>query len=124
MASTHIRFLNFIIDTIIYFLFLYVFLLLFNSVIPIEDVKWYSIAIYFFYYFLFELLKKQTVGKIITKTKVVVNSKNEVIAIFFRTLIRFFPLDILSYLFSKRGFHDVFTCTNVIEIDKMESATI
>ncbi|WP_299336792.1 RDD family protein [uncultured Psychroserpens sp.] len=71
-------------------------------------------AIMFLYYFLFEALTSQTLGKLITKTKVVNKdgSKPHVISILIRSISRLFPLDWLSYMFGNDiGMHDLFSNT-------------
>lgn len=85
------------------------FLSTFRNLINQENAKWVSIVGYFLYYFLFEYIKGQTIGKIITKSVVVSqtgNRNNFFVQILGRTLMRFIPIDILSYLFSPNGLHD------------------
>ena len=58
----------------------------------------------------------KTVGKYITRTKVV-NAKGElpsVISIFLRTILRLIPLDLMSYLFNSVGWHDKFSSTYLV----------
>jgi uncharacterized RDD family membrane protein YckC len=121
MVGKKIRFVNFLLDTSVYFAFILVFLLIFKRVIHKEDVKWISIVVYFLYYFIFEYRFGQTIGKMITGTRVV--SLNNIKTWFFirilgRTLMRFIPLDIFSYLFYQRGLHDWISKTAVIKIQK------
>jgi uncharacterized RDD family membrane protein YckC len=95
------------------------FLMIFRNVIARENVKWISVVFYFFYYFLFEYLKGQTPGKIITKSKVISVTDNRnyfFTQILSRSLVRFIPIDILSYLFSTRGLHDRISKTTIIKI--------
>jgi len=109
MINKTLRLVNFIIDTGIYLILMIAFLMTFKNLINQENAKWISIAGYFLYYFLFEYFKGQTIGKIITKTVVVSltgNRKNFFIQILGRTLMRFIPIDIISYLFSPNGLHD------------------
>lgn len=76
------------------------------------------IPLYYAYYFVFESTSGQTIGKMITKTKVVsVNEPNRVVLnIFWRTISRLIPIDILSYLFSSRGIHDILSQTELKKI--------
>jgi uncharacterized RDD family membrane protein YckC len=71
----------------------------------------------FLYYFLFELLTSQTLGKMITKTKVVdkYGSKPHVFRIGIRSLSRIIPFDGLSYLFGfEIGMHDLVSNTKLM----------
>lgn len=73
--------------------------------------------VYFCYYFILESIFGQTIGKMITKTKVVNKAyhKPNVWLIFIRTLLRFNPFDTASYLFGKvQGGHDVISKTRLI----------
>ncbi len=120
MAETISRFVNFILDTLIYFTFLVILLFLFRDTIGIENVKWVSAIIYFLYYFLFEYFIGKTIGKIVTKSKVVSLAPNSgyfFLQIFLRTLMRFIPLDIISYLFTTRGLHDWISKTTVVKAE-------
>ena len=104
-----LRLFNFLIDTGIYLILMIVFLRIFRNVIDKENVKWISIVCYFLYYFLFEYIKGQTIGKMITQSKVVSLNGNRntfFIQILGRTLMRFIPIDIVSYLFTTNGLHD------------------
>lgn len=119
MTGKTLRLVNFLLDTAIYFAFMIVFLLVFNKSIEQDKIKWISILIYFLYYFLFEYLSGQTLGKIITRSKVIslpVNKDYYFIRITLRTLMRFIPLDMLSYLFSYRGLHDWISKTTIIKL--------
>lgn len=73
--------------------------------------------ILFFYYFILELLFKKTLGKMVTKTKVVKKNggKASFMNILLRTSARFIPFDIISYAFgTERGMHDVLSSTKLI----------
>ena len=115
------RFVNFLLDTSIYFIIILGFLLIFKDVINKEDVKWISILFYFLYYFTFEITNGQTFGKMITRTRVISLTENKnyfFIQVFGRTLMRFIPLDIFSSLFYRRGLHDWISKTAVINLSK------
>lgn len=117
-AGQTLRFVNFLLDTSIYFALLWIFFIVFIDLIPIEEVKWISILAFFLYYFVFESVKGQTPGKMITGTRLVSttgNKKNFLFRIGCRTLMRFIPLDILSYLLYKRGLHDMISKTAIIK---------
>ena len=121
MVGTPLRFINFLLDTLIYFALLVIFLLLFRNIIEVQNVKWISVLIYFLYYFLFEYFKGQTIGKILTKSIVIsLTEGNNYFAfrILIRTLMRFIPLDIFSYLVSARGLHDWISKTEVSGVNR------
>ncbi len=109
MLNKTVRLTNFVIDTVVYLVFMYFLLLLFRNIIDKENVKWISMACYLLYYFIFEYFWGRTIGKMITKSKVIPEDDDQnhfFIRILGRTLMRFIPLDILSYLFTPKGFHD------------------
>lgn len=73
--------------------------------------------VYFMYYILFEFIKGQTIGKMITKTKVVnmLNVKPSFGRIFYRTFLRLNPFDTASYLFGhEQGGHDLLSKTRLV----------
>jgi len=116
MRGRTLRFINFLLDTIIYFTILVILLMIFSYAIPKESVKWVAIVFYFLYYFLSEYFTGQSIGKMVTKSKVISLNKNTnyfFIQIVSRTLMRFIPFDILSYLFTYRGLHDRVSYTDV-----------
>ncbi len=110
--------MNFLLDSGVFFLFLILFIGAFRNIIPVENMKWIAGVFYFLYYFLFEYIAGQTIGKMITKTRVeplTINHNNLFIRLFIRTIMRMIPIDILSYLFSARGLHDRITMTAIID---------
>ncbi len=119
MKEIKLRFINFLLDTIFYFIVLLVFLSFFNNSIEKKDVKWVSIILYFLYYFFLELIFGQTIGKLITKTKVISLNENKnyyFLQIFVRTLMRYIILDWISYLFSQRILHDWISKTTITKL--------
>jgi len=83
--------------------------MLLKDYIAKEHLKYVMIAVYYLYYFIFEWTTGQTVGKMITKTKVVnsgTDMKPGILRTLIRTLSRLIPIDFLSYLFSSNGMHD------------------
>ena len=110
-----IRLLNFIIDSILFFIIVIVFSLLFKNMVEKEHLKIFMIILYYSYYFIFEYFIGQTIGKMITKTKVVnINDeKPNFIKIIIRTLSRLIPIDFLSYLFISNGIHDLLSKTKL-----------
>ncbi|GET34555.1 hypothetical protein PbJCM13498_34180 [Prolixibacter bellariivorans] len=121
MTGKTLRLVNFLLDTIIYLILVVVFILLFKNSIPKEDVKWISVVAYFLYYFLFELVAGRTPAKFITRSKVsslaeTTNKFFYLLQILGRTVMRFIPIDILSYLFSFRGLHDYISKTTITKL--------
>lgn len=119
MGGKTLRFINFLLDSAIFFTLLVIFWFIFKNVINRENVKWISFVFFFLYYFLFEYFMGQTLGKMITKSRVISVSDNRnhyFIRIICRTLMRFIIFDTLSYLFTDRGLHDRISKTNVIKL--------
>jgi len=119
MNGRTLRFVNFLLDSIAFFILLVIFLWIFKNQIERENVKWISMICYFLYYFLFEYFTGQTIGKIITKSRVISASNdrtNFFIKIFGRTLMRFIVFDLFSYLFTYKGFHDMISKTELVKL--------
>jgi len=122
-ASQNKRFQNFFIDLYIlltigfavwYFLASY-----YNINISVKNILIYCPFIYALYYTLFEGLIGQTLGKMLTGTKVILknNKRPGIHLIILRTFLRFIPLDPLFYFFSRnpRGLHDKLSGTYVVD---------
>ncbi|TCP22603.1 RDD family protein [Tenacibaculum skagerrakense] len=107
------RFVNYIIDhLIIIILFSIISILLTSS----SELMYF--LIYIFYYLLLEFLNNgQTIGKLVTKTRVVnlTNEKPTFRRILWRTLLRLNPFDIMSYLVGQEG-HDSISKTKLINV--------
>ena len=72
----------------------------------------------FFYYLIFEAITGKTLGKMVTKTRVVSKdgAKPTFIKIVIRSLCRLIPFDAFSYLFgSELGMHDLFSSTKLLK---------
>ncbi len=114
-----IRLYNFLIDSIIFFIIVLVFSMLLKEYIERQNLKYLMILLYYLYYFILELTIGQTIGKIITKTRVVNidnSEKPNFIKILIRTISRLIPIDFLSYLFSSNGIHDILSKTELKKI--------
>lgn len=113
-----IRFINFIIDTIGWSLIACIISFPLNYIgynILVEYIIVFSSFIG--YYVLLETKYQKTLGKLITKTKVVTYNEekpknSEIIA---RTFLRLVPFDAISFLFTRNGFHDMLSKTKVIK---------
>lgn len=80
-----------------------------------------SLSIIFFYYFVCEtFLKGKTLGKYATKTKVrkLSGEKPSPKDIFIRSLLRFIPFEPISFFFGKKGWHDEFSDTHVVNDER------
>lgn len=139
-APIWLRLLNFIIDGLLICFSgfgLWILIAILNldwAFSIIEKLNWkiesgmFSLAIdfsfvilFFLYYFINELLFKTTIGKLITRTKLVSinNSKLGLKTIFVRSLSRLIPFEQLSFLSSLPvGIHDSLSNTRVIKIGK------
>ncbi|GGG96271.1 hypothetical protein GCM10011416_12530 [Polaribacter pacificus] len=77
------------------------------------------ILLYYLYYLIFEFAFGQTIGKMITKTKVIdakTQEKPSLSSVLIRTLARLIPIDFLSYFISSNGIHDRLSKTAVKKI--------
>lgn len=109
IMKKRIRLYNFLIDSLVFFVIVMIFTMLLNKYMAQEDLKYIMISVYYLYYFIMEWTTGQTVGKMITKSKVVTSDTQEkpsASSIFIRTLCRLIPVDFFSYLFIPIGIHD------------------
>lgn len=126
-SSVHsiIRLVHFVIDTVVWFtLYLtvaYIFDLYFFRFSSYVVNYIYSIALglilYLAYYAVLEFYFHKTLGKFLTRTKVINRDGGEITfsTIFKRTISRLIPIDIFYYLFSRRGLHDRLSNTGVMK---------
>ena len=111
-----VRLYNFLIDSALFFVIVIVFSILLKDYVTQEDLKYMMIAVYYLYYFIMEWTTGQTVGKMITKSKVVNSGTDEkpgILSILIRTLCRLIPIDFFSYLFIPMGIHDKLSKTEL-----------
>ncbi len=113
-----IRILNYTIDS--FFIVFILVVLQNNGLILIEEKPSFHtltivITLHLFYYFTFESLFSQTLGKMFTNTKVVTlnDEKPSAVQILIRSLFRFIPFDNISFCINL-NFHDKFSKTKVI----------
>lgn len=120
LAHTSARIINYIIDSVasfgLVFLILTIIQLIFGELIPIFTLALILIS-FAAYFIILELLFQKTLGKFITKTKVVTldGQKPNQRDIVIRTVCRFIPFDQFSFLLLKDGFHDMLSKTKVIK---------
>jgi uncharacterized RDD family membrane protein YckC len=124
VPDSGIRIANLLIDSLAYMVLFYILVLLVGFIFQPTDERIISILSYilFFgafiaYYAIMEIKLQKTIGKFVTKTKVVKmngekpNDKD----ILIRTFCRLIPFDRISYLFMNNGFHDYFSKTKVVK---------
>lgn len=118
VAGSGLRLLNFVIDTIIWLTLAALFTFPLSANNPMQLLLGYVLvfAAFIGYYYVMETKFQRTVGKFMTKTKVVqmdgTQPSNGTILV--RTLSRLLPFDRLSYLFVKNGLHDYLSKTMVV----------
>ena len=126
-ASNNKRFLNFVIDTIIIYILIFAY-----QVITMQDTIdevgsfagniasiFINMGIQVLYFFLMENAYGKTIGKYLTRTKVLNMDGSTATSgtIFKRSLCRLIPFDAFSFLGS-RGWHD--SIPDVIVIDETQ----
>lgn len=120
------RFINFLLDFIVWLVFASLISFIIGLFVPVtsENQGILTLLIYliFFgsfiaYYAIMEIKFQKTVGKFVTKTKVVTmnGEKPENGEIIARTFCRLIPFDRLSFLFVKNGIHDFLSKTKVVK---------
>lgn len=118
------RFLHFIIDTIAFLLLALICGFLLDLIFKTADQNIIRLTIYpiflasYLGYFIFMEYKFQkTIGKFLTKTKVVkINGdKPDLSDIVARAFCRLIPFDRVSFIFVRNGFHDYLSKTTVIK---------
>lgn len=119
VVSSGIRFVNFLIDFIICFLLGAILTLPFNANNKGQMLIGYFIffVIFIGYYSIMEIKFQKTIGKFVTKTKVVKISGERPTngVIIARTFYRLIPFNRFSFLFVKNGFHDMLSKTKVVK---------
>jgi len=122
-VGSGVRFLNFLIDFIVWLTIAYILNSPLNANNPNHMLIGYLIITITFvgYYLIMEVKFQKTVGKFVTKTKVVKmnGEKPEPSDIISRSFCRLIPFDRVSFLFTKNGIHDFLSKTKVVK-DKIE----
>jgi uncharacterized RDD family membrane protein YckC len=124
IVSQWIRLIHFIVDFIAFCIIFIILGTLIGYIIHTTDqlafglINYSMLLISFFAYFVFMEFKYQkTIGKFLTKTKVVLKDGQPPLLndIIIRTLCRLIPLDQFSFIFTRNGFHDYLSNTTVIK---------
>lgn len=136
-ASTGNRFVHMLVDTVMYYIILFLLALMLGVFIGVfapeslgeleNGTPWFVYLLGFIAYVLYfvfcESVFGRTVGKLITGTKVVDQNGNlpSTGTIFIRTLARLVPFEAFSFLGDgERGWHDRWTNTYVVKIQKRQ----
>ncbi len=128
VVGSGIRFLNFIIDFFVWLILATIISFIIGLFVQTTDQGIIQILGYLLifgtfigYYAIMEIKFQKTIGKFITKTKVVKmnGERPENSDIISRTFCRLIPFDRISFLFVKNGIHDFLSKTKVVK-DKME----
>jgi uncharacterized RDD family membrane protein YckC len=123
-VGSRIRFVNFLIDFVVIFILYSIIVPVIETFLPLINQTERAIyrigSLVFFvalYYIPLEHGFQKTLGKIVTKTKVVTleGNKPELIDIISRTFCRLIPFDRFSFFYSRNGFHDAISRTKVIK---------
>ena len=126
VVGSGIRFVNFLIDFIVWLILAFIISFIIGLLIPVtaesQGILTLFVYVLFFgtfitYYAILEIKFQKTVGKFVTKTKVVKmnGEKPENGDIITRTFCRLIPFDRISFLFVKNGIHDYLSKTKVVK---------
>ena len=127
VVGSVIRFLNFIIDFFVWLILVAIISFIIGLFVQTTDqgiIQFFEYILIFGtfigYYAIMEIKFQKTIGKFITKTKVVkmngeIPGNSDIIS---RTFCRLIPFDRISFLFVKNGIHDFLSKTKVVK-DKM-----
>jgi uncharacterized RDD family membrane protein YckC len=124
VVGSGIRFVNFLIDFIVWLVLVFIMSFIIGLIVQPTDQGILTLFGYVLifgtfigYYAFMEIRFQKTVGKFVTKTKVVKmnGEKPENGDIITRTFCRLIPFDRLSFLFVKNGIHDFLSKTKVVK---------
>ena len=123
LAGKPERLINYVVDTFIISIASILFSIFFMFTNPVAFESGYLAyllfaIISFLYYSIFELTSGKTLGKFLSRTKVINrnNKKPNLLNILIRSLTRLFFFDMYSYLFGYEiGMHDLLSNTLVIK---------
>ena len=130
VVGSGIRFVNFLIDFIIWLILAMIVIFIIGLVVQPTDESFISLLGYILifgtfiaYYAIMEIKFQKTVGKFVTKTKVVKmdGTKPKTSDIITRTFCRLIPFDRISFLFVRNGIHDFLSKTKVVKDNIGES---
>jgi uncharacterized RDD family membrane protein YckC len=122
-ASIGQRVLNYVIDVVVFYIIVFLLLIPVNYVMVINIEHLLAVIylllfiVFFGYYTLMEGAKGKTVGKMITKTKVLTASGDPITygQAFLRTLCRIVPFEFISVFLDSSMWHDKWVGTMVVK---------
>jgi len=123
IARTTLRGINFLVDLfVVIVLYLFTIFIIKNTtniISPREIIlinRTTLFCVFIFYFIIAETIFQKTIGKLLTKTKVIdlEGGKPNFLKITTRTFSRLIPLDGISYLYTINGFHDKIAKTVVV----------
>ncbi|PHR29545.1 MAG: hypothetical protein COA38_11340 [Fluviicola sp.] len=118
-VSKNDRLINYIIDTVAISILATIF---FQIPSRFTHSYFFPVLVFTAYYFILELSINQTLGKMVTKTKVisVKNKRPHFLHILARTILRLAsPFDTFSYLTGgDQGIHDILSQTRLVKVPK------
>ncbi len=125
MLQKRIRLINWLLDTLVCLILFIIFIKLTFQNKPNDSTlrvfKYYFLLLNAVYYFSMEFIFKTTIGKIITRTKVVGENNEEIKFknILIKTLVRFIPFEGISVIFNDDNLtlHDTLSKTKLIKIN-------
>lgn len=116
------RFVNYLVDTVVVIILSIFVGFFFGWASGPEDeaeamLNILFLGIWVLYYTLFEKLTGKSLGKLITRTRVLTTEDHELTwgHAIGRSLCRFIPFDALSFLFGHNGWHDSISQTRVVK---------
>ncbi|WP_139856844.1 RDD family protein [Aequorivita sinensis] len=124
VVGSGIRFVNFLIDFIVWLILAFIVSFIIGIFVQPTDQGLLTLFGYVLifgtfiaYYAIMEIKFQKTIGKFVTKTKVVkMNGEKPTDGdIITRTFCRLIPFDRLSFLFVKNGIHDFLSKTKVVK---------
>lgn len=124
VVGSGIRFVNLLIDFIVWLVLAFIISFVIGLFVQPTDQGMISLIGYILifgtfiaYYAIMEIKFQKTIGKFVTKTKVVkMNGEKPTDGdIITRTFCRLIPFDRLSFLFVKNGIHDFLSKTKVVK---------
>ncbi|SNQ43637.1 RDD family protein [Cellulophaga lytica] len=124
VVGSGIRFVNLLIDFIVWLVLAFIISFVIGLFVQPTDQGMISLIGYILifgtfiaYYAIMEIKFQKTIGKFVTKTKVVkMNGEKPTDGdIMTRTFCRLIPFDRLSFLFVKNGIHDFLSKTKVVK---------
>ncbi len=123
-ATTGQRLANYLIDIIVFYLLIIILSFILGATIGIGEsgsfLAFYyfiSFGLFFGYYTYFEGSKGKTIGKMVTKTKVLTESGEPITykQAFMRTLCRIVPFEFISAFLGTSMWHDKWVSTIVVK---------